>query len=261
MTDWSSYVAAYHEERPGISEQLLGQARDAEGRSPYDWLAEAVPTGVPVVDLGCGNAPLLRRLPPKQVVAAVDRAAAELTSARAASPGAPLARADASALPLRTASAGAVTASLALMVVTPLVDVLAEVVRVLRPGGTLVATAPMRSAPRQTEVFALVLAALGQAGVRYPNALRPVDLAAVGLVVSADEVNRFVRRVARPGDAELVVRALYAPGATAGQVEAATERLREHVCTGPLDVPFPIRRIVASVPSSGTDLPADRPQT
>ena len=249
MTDWSSYVAAYHEERPGISEQLLGQARDVEGRSPYDWLAEAVPADAPVVDLACGNGPVLRRLRPEQVVAAVDRAAAELASARAASPGAPLARADAAALPLRTASVGAVTASLALMVVAPLADVLAEVVRVLSPRGTLVATVPVRSEPRHTDVFARVLANLGQADVRYPNALRPADLAAAGLVVRAEEVNRFVRPVATPGEAELVVRALYAPGATAEQVEGATERFRGHLRTGPVDVPFTIWRIVASSPA------------
>lgn len=48
---------------------------------------------------------------------------------------------DASLLPLRDDSVDAVVMSMALMLV-PLVDTLAEVARVLRPGGVFVATVP-----------------------------------------------------------------------------------------------------------------------
>ncbi len=41
--DWDRYVAEYHDARPGITEDVLADARDDRGRSPYDWLVEAVP--------------------------------------------------------------------------------------------------------------------------------------------------------------------------------------------------------------------------
>jgi hypothetical protein len=40
--DWAGYLAAYHDANPGITEDLLAEARDAVGRTRYDWLVEAV---------------------------------------------------------------------------------------------------------------------------------------------------------------------------------------------------------------------------
>src|SRR5215207_6159097 len=37
-TGWSQYLAGFHAQRAGITEQVLGRARGADG-TPYDWLA------------------------------------------------------------------------------------------------------------------------------------------------------------------------------------------------------------------------------
>lgn len=249
MTDWSSYVARYHEERPGVSEDLLASAVDGDGRSPYDWLVEAVPDVAPVVDVACGSGPVLRRLRAAgRRAVGVDRAAAELGCTRRHDPGASLVRADAISLPLATGSAAAVTVSLALMVVTPLEGVLGEIVRVLRPGGVLVATVPVRSGSPEAGAgfFAQILADLGQAGSPYPSTVDLTDLRTAGLDVRADGHRTFVRTVAGEEEAEAVVRSFYAPGATAEHLDRAAARLRRRLAGGRIAVPFTIRRIVAA---------------
>ena len=255
MTDWSAYVASYHEERPGISEQLLAPAVDADGRSPYDWLWEAIPDGGEVVDVACGSGPVLRRLAADaRVAVGIDRSAAELACARRHCPGAAVVRADAASLPLRHRSAGTVTVSLALMILSPLAEVLAEIARVLRPGGVLVATLPVRSEPHAVadDAFGQVLSDLGQRSTPYPNALRQEDLSRAGLALGEDLRRSFVRPVRDEADAELVVRSFYTPGTTAEQVRAAVARLCRRVADGPVEVTFTIRRIVAAArPGSG----------
>ena len=59
---WTEYVAGFHAGRPGITERVLGRARDADGDA-YDWLAAAVPARGRVLDVACGSAPLKSRLP------------------------------------------------------------------------------------------------------------------------------------------------------------------------------------------------------
>ena len=239
---WASYVGEYHEANPGITESLLVDARDGTGRSPYDWLVEAVPAGAgTVVDLACGSGPLARRLGGSGVVG-VDSSAAELAQA-----GGLRVQARVPAVPLAAGCAGAVVTSMALMLMHPLEAVLAEVARLLRPGGTFIATVPCRGEAGSAPLFADVLRALGQTGVAYPEPLDDGRLAerfrAVGLTLCRDETAVFVRPVPDVEDAERVVRSFYAPGAGPERVAAAVEKLRE---AAPVDVPFRIRRLVAS---------------
>ncbi len=58
--DWQCFIAAYHQEHAGITEQLFSLA----GTSPYAWLAEPL-RGVEgtVLDLACGSAPTRQELP------------------------------------------------------------------------------------------------------------------------------------------------------------------------------------------------------
>lgn len=42
--EWGSYLAQFHATRPGITEEILGQASSPAG-NPYQWLAEMVPAG------------------------------------------------------------------------------------------------------------------------------------------------------------------------------------------------------------------------
>lgn len=248
---WDRYLVDYHDSRPGITEDVLAGARDGERRSPYDWLAGAVPTSAElVVDLGCGSGPLSGLLGPERVVG-VDQSAGEL--ARAATAGCRLLRATAVALPVADGVADAMTASMVLMLIRPLESVLAEVSRVLRPGGVLVATLPIRAAapgPTTTSpAFAEILDALGQAAADYPEPLHEPGLAdrfaAAGLSLEGDETAAFTRTVRGPDDAERVVHSFYAPGTGAAQVTAAVEELQRRVRSAPVGIAYRIRRLVA----------------
>ena len=211
---WGPYLVGYHDDRPGITEQVLSVARDADGRSPYDWLVEAVPPGsATVVDLACGSGPVARLLPGARVVG-IDQSAGELAVARAVSPSALLVRARATALPVADGAADAVVSSMALMLLAPLDAVLGEVRRVLRAGGTFAATVPVRSVGAGS-VFAEILDALGQSATGYPCDLHTGSLAgrlaAAGLTLEADDTGLFAaddrRRGRRRRRRPLVLRA------------------------------------------------------
>jgi len=252
--DWTSYLRRYHDERPGITEELLGPARDRAGRSPYDWLLEATPAGGLVVDIGCGSAPVGRRLAPGTPYLGVDRSAGELGRAQAdgltAGP-AGLVRADLGALPVCSGGAVAVVASMALMAVPRLDAVLAEVARVLRPGGTLVATVPVREpadGDGSIDCFREMLSVLGQDGLAYPEPLDPSELharfAGAGLDLVGDEPGRFIRTVTGP-DCEMVARSFYAVGAGADAEATAAARLRDRLVGDKCDLGYPLRRLIA----------------
>ena len=239
---WEAYVAEYHDANPGATEDLLLDARDSAGRSQYDWLLAAVPAGVStVIDLACGSGPLGRRLSAVRVVG-VDQSAGELARATGLR-----VQAQVPALPLAGGCAGAVVASMALMLMHPLEGVLAEVARLLRPGGTFVATVPSRGEAGASPLFADLLRTLGQTGVTYPEPLDDGGLeqrfSAAGLALHGDETAVFIRPVPGPEDAEQVVRSFYAPGAGPERLAAAVEKLRQ---AAPVDVAYRIRRFVAT---------------
>jgi len=253
-TDWAAYVAGYHDANPGITEDVLVDARDDQGRTPYDWLVEAVPAGgSTVVDLACGSAPLSPLLAGARVVG-VDQSAAELARARARTDARPglLVRAHAGALPIAGGRAEAVVASMALMLLRPLDAALAEITRLLRPGGVFVATMPIRAAspgPAGTPAFGKILSALGQTTQRYPEPLEAATVAdrfsMSGLTLGSDETQVFARAVRGPDDAERVVRSFYAPGAGPDQVAEAIADLQHRVRAAPVGITYRIRRLVA----------------
>ena len=245
---WEPYLVEYHDDRPGITEQVLAPARDGDGRSPYDWLAEAVPPGsATVVDLACGSGPVARLLPGTRVVG-IDRSAGELAVARAASSSMLLVRARATAIPVADEAVDAVVSSMALMLLAPLDAVLGEVRRVLRAGGTFVATVPVRSVGAES-VFAEILDALGQSATGYPCDLDPGSiagrLATAGLTLEADDTGLFGRTMGDGDDAGVVVRSFYAPGADDARLAAAVTVLEERMRSGPVRIGYRIRRLVA----------------
>ncbi len=139
-----------------------GESQPLEARAAYEMLAEVYPPvahtelmrleeaaldellpdarGAQALDVGCGSGRHLRRLIAggARRVVGCDLAAAMLARARHAAPGARLARADARALPFRARVFDLVVCGLALGHVAELRAALAEIARVLAPGGVAV---------------------------------------------------------------------------------------------------------------------------
>ncbi len=219
---WRDYLAGFHAERPGITEELLAHTTDGSV-DPYRWVAGHLRPSDRVLDVACGNAPLERLHVGRWVGA--DVSAAELERARERG-AAPLVLADGTTLPFASGCFDAVVCSMALMVIQPLGRALAEMARVLRPGGRLVALLPAHTPLHPADVVRygqLVLALRSR--LRYPNdddlAHAGPVLAAAGLSPSHDEHKRFECHVADPHTAALCVRALYLPESPPERLERA----------------------------------------
>ncbi|HEY9290972.1 MAG TPA: methyltransferase domain-containing protein [Microlunatus sp.] len=249
--DWESYLTDFHARRPGAVEAVLSQAT-AGDHTPYRWLARAISGPVrTVLDLACGSGAMSRELAsPDRTVIGIDNSAAELRLASERSPG-PWIRGDVRKLPLRDNSVDAVTASLGLVVVPELDQELAEVARVLKPGGVLAAIAPaLRGlALRDLRVLSRVTARL-HTKPQFPGALEMAGftktMAACGLRRVEDARERFGFWVTSRADAETVMSALYLPETRWSRVEAAIEHLEDRVeRRGPFELAIPMRRLVA----------------
>jgi SAM-dependent methyltransferase len=242
---WRRYVAAYHDEHSGITEEFLGRAR----ASPYAWLAEPLQgRHGPVLDLACGSAPM-RPLLAGSAWLGVDASPGELAAAARAGRG-PLVRADAARLPVATGAVDAVCAAMCLPVLTPLEQVLAEIRRVLRPDGVLAALVPSNRglSPTGLARWARVMAALHVTGQPWPNPHARDGLAGLlrqaGFDVLADQPRVFTLTLTGADDAHLLVDALYLPGLSPGRARAAKRKLGRWTVSG-RHLELPLRRIVA----------------
>jgi SAM-dependent methyltransferase len=245
---WSDYLATFHRERPGITEAVLTRARTDDGRNPYDWVAEALIDHRVVVDVACGSGPLARRISGAWV--GLDRSRAEVRLAAAVAPDR-VAHADAARIPVRTQCADAVLAMMALMVVDDPDAAVAEMVRLVRPGGRLVALVPT-TAPltrRDRVRYARLLAALRIRHLPFPHPDVLHDprrlLTGVGLAVESDERCRFRYPLTETDDALRWVRSLYLPDASPRRLRAAHRVTRRWVGSS---IGMPVRRVVALRP-------------
>lgn len=242
--DWARYLTSFHGERAGITEALLDHARDESGCTPYQWASEAVPNNAVVVDVACGSAPIAAHMTPRQYVG-LDLSLAELRVASAKS--LPVAQADAARLPLREHSVDVVVMSMALMLV-PLADALSEVKRVLRPGGSFVATTPYNRPmpPRDWLRYARLCVALRHPGLSYPNdhALAHARTAfrSAGLTLVQDDERPFKTRIASQDVADRFLASLYLPDVAPARMDAGRGVTRRWVGTR---LTTPIRRLVA----------------
>lgn len=248
---WRRYLSRFHSERAGVTEAVLSRTL-AGDHSPYRWLARAVSAdAIRVLDLASGSGAVSRELArPGRTVIGLDLSGAELDLAAVRGPG-PWVRGDALRLPVADASLDAVTSSLGLVIVRPLADLLTEVARVLRPGGVLAAIAP---AVRPLNPHDLLT--LGRINIRLrarPQFPGPTELAGftktlaqVGLRRVEDNRERYSFTITAPGDAALMLSALYLPGTRQSRIEAATEYLADRLNRqGPVEVAIPMRRVVA----------------
>jgi len=153
------FLADFHDRAPGGSSRAFGglPVHDDAGQrfdDSYQALVAALqaaplPPG-PVLDLACGDGLLLQRLAAATgcTLLGADLSAGELAAARARlGPAVPLHRARAQALPLASASLAAVTCHMALMLMAEPEAVVAELARVLQPGGRLLALVPAAPPP------------------------------------------------------------------------------------------------------------------
>lgn len=257
-TPWPRYLARYHDTRPGITELLLAQATDRRRERPYSWLVEPLLSEREVIlDLACGSAPTCDLLPDQRWLG-VDLSAGELALAMAAGRG-PVVRGSADRLPVGDNAVGAVCAAMCLQVLSPLDEVLAEVMRVLRPGGRLVALVPSRMwFGRGLPGWWRVMHALGIRSQPWPNPEArdglPKILRAHGFNVDADERRVFRHEIGDPGAAALLVEGLYLPGTAPERIEAAQVALAAWARPG-RRLPFPLRRVVAHLPVVGCERP------
>lgn len=242
--DWRDYLAGFHAERPGITEDLLSEAVDLGGCTPYGWLAEVVPPGSRVLDLGCGSASTGDLLGASSYLGLdLSRDELRLGAAR----GLRVVQADAARVPLADDAVDVVVCSMALQLL-PLGPALVEVRRVLRPGGTFAATVPAsRPMPaRDALAWACVLIALRSRGLSYPNdaalASPSARLAADGLVLRLDESRGFALDLTSEDAADRLVDGLYLPDVPPSRVTAARRVVRGWVGRR---TTIPVRRLVA----------------
>jgi SAM-dependent methyltransferase len=242
--DWPAYLEHFHAEHAGITERILSRCR-SDGADPYEWCAEPLSDlRGPTVDVACGSGPMADRL---SGWIGTDRSATELTTARTAGRG-PLIRSSAAQLPVAECATDAVVCSMALQVIQPVDAAIAEVARVLRPGGRAVlllpATGPLGW--RDALVYLHLQAALRRR-IRYPNdralATRPLMAAAgsCGLMVMSDAGRTFSLPIGSEPEVVELVHSLYLPGIPPRRLRHAQRTLSGRVGS---ELAVPLRRVV-----------------
>jgi len=243
--DWGDgYVAAFHAERAGITERVLARSH-AAGVDPYAWCAAALgSTEGPLVDVACGSGPLAEHLPGWF---GLDLSGDELAVAASAGRG-PLLQASADQLPLPDGAVGILACSMSLQVLEPLGAVLAEIGRVLRPGGKAVALLPAArpAGLADTLVYLRVQVAL-RTRIGYPHdeLLRPATLAPLaarsGLTLTSDDHRSFALPLRCDADVDELLASFYLPGVARARLNRARRVLRARLGR---DLAIPLRRLV-----------------
>ena len=202
----------------------------------------------PALDVGCGSGPTRERF---GGWVGADRSWSELRGAHAHGRG-PLVAADAGRLPVRSGSVAVAVAAMSLMVVDDPGATLAEVARVLRPGGPVAVLVPGRGplTGRDRARYGLLLAVLGRTALPFPHlevVRDPIGtLTAAGFEVTADDHGRFELPLADRRDADRFVDGLYLPGISARRVDGA--RAVVHRWVG-RSIGIPLRRVLARLPA------------
>jgi SAM-dependent methyltransferase len=243
-TSWTAYLTAFHQNRPGITEEILGASISA-GQNPYEWLLEVISGDENLLDVACGSAPLLQA-GWKSPWIGVDWSQAELARARANGAG-NLVHAEARHLPFGEHQFTVVACSMALMLLAPLDDCLAEIARVLARGGTLALLlpgGPWTLQPIDIYRWSTLLKALRRARLRYPNDRLIGRLEATaprhGLHIVTDDRRRFGYHFTTADAADCFVDSLYLPGTVTARTDDARLVARRWVGSS---IGIPLRRV------------------
>ncbi|MET9020531.1 class I SAM-dependent methyltransferase [Actinopolymorpha sp. NPDC004070] len=259
-SDWLGYLDDFHVRHAGVTEELLRRCH-AGDLTPYGWVLRPVAgRGRRVLDVACGSGAVAGDLHLEQfhregiedpLVVGIDRSRRELETARERHHAQVLC-ADATRLPFTEGGFDAVVCSMGLMVVQPVAEALAEIARVLRPGGMLSATVPAAVPLRPSDLLVLgPLTARLRMPPRFPGWAELGDLGdrleEAGLHVVEDARERFVFSVRDAADAELLITALYLPELSEDRRAAAIGWLTERAQGRPdgVDIAIPIRRVLA----------------
>lgn len=174
--DAEAFLRAFHRAHPGITTRAFARGWADDGRSSYAILAgaadEALAAGQVILDLGCGDGYLLdllaQRGAPAGRLVGVDLSMEEIEAARARPrlQGAVLRCERAQEMSLPDASVGCVLSHLAFTLMSEVEAVVAEIARVLQPGGTFAAI--VGGGPRGEDAFARFLDLLRETYLRSP---------------------------------------------------------------------------------------------
>ena len=232
---WSAYLAGYHTRAPRHHRAGPGQrppspasARPTSGCAQYCRQSRDTSSTSPAAARRCNHCSRMR--PPTS--ASTSPRTRRALAARAGR--GPLLHADALRLPLADTDVDAVVCSMAIMLLRPAERALAEIARVLRPGGILATIRPVGT-PVSLGDLRLVLPLL--AGLRHlPEMPQRFSghrfqrlVSNAGMTIVADEALRFTHPLESPADASLAVEALYLPHVSAERRRDATRRLTRRI--------------------------------
>jgi SAM-dependent methyltransferase len=149
VSDREAFVREFHARNPGITGNAFGRA------GSYARMAALVPPAARVLDLACGDATLLAHLGPSAV--GIDFSREELAAAVVPR----VVQGRAQALPFATASFDVCTCHLAFMLFDDIEAVVAELARVIVPGGSFLALLGGGPTATGDDAFHRFLALLG----------------------------------------------------------------------------------------------------
>ena len=251
---WTSNLDRFHEDHPGITEDVLSQACDVDGMNPYVWLLAAAPRrpGVLPLDLACGSGPLQLAGSHLSWIG-IDRSPGEL--ARAGRAEGVLVRGDGLREPFRDATFDLVACSMALMLFDPVDALRTEIDRVLRDEGRLILLLP-GSVPlsrRDRVRYLRLLSCLRKVRPVYPNRVHlgrlRARLARAGLNVVSDQRRCFRYPIRDEGDAGRFTESLYAPGVSTQRLDRTLRVARSWVGS---TLGIPLRRVVCDKAAQST---------
>lgn len=175
------FLRDFHRKYPGCTSVVLATGRTEEGETSYDIVASPLKAHTPtsILDLACGDGYLLEQVratyAPTATLTGVDLSPDELSAAahRLANTEVSLHEGRAQRLPFADATFDAVLCHLAFMLMDQIEEVVAEIHRVLRPGGVFsaVVMGPPHDDPA-TAIFRTVFEEiLHEEGIAKPTPL------------------------------------------------------------------------------------------